>query len=100
MNDIKFGETFTFQTHMITVPRRECGNVQKVLCAKEDDGYVCVGDSGGPAVADRDRDGTWVQYGITQFGYGDCGDATDGNDAFVDVSAYVDEILVQIQNNS
>ena len=100
-NDIKFDETFTFQTYMITVSGRECGRAgtrQGVFCTMKDGGYTCAGDSGGPAVADRDRDGTWVQYGLTSFGNGDCGVST--HTGFTDVAAYVETILAVVAQNS
>ena len=111
----------------------ECGGRPKVLCGKYKTGRVCGGDSGGTAVADRDADGVWVQYGIMSYIKGPQGvsnciyhinarqsftpvfskqpipnrprceakpEEDADRDAFVDVSAYVDEILVQIQNNS
>ena len=45
---------------MVTVPLEgsPCGNRQGVVCARKDGGYTCGGDSGGPAVADQDGDGT------------------------------------------
>lgn len=38
-----------------------------MLCGKYKTGRVCGGDSGGTAVADRDADGVWVQYGIMSY---------------------------------
>ena len=39
-----------------------------MLCAKYETGRVCVGDSGGALVADRDNNGVWVLYGVVSFG--------------------------------
>ena len=90
----------------------ECGGRPNVICGKYKSGRVCGGDSGGTAVADRDGDGVWVQYGIMSYITGPSSSTGSSvrceakpeedrdRDGFVDVSAYADEILSQIQSNS
>ena len=69
--------------------------------SRKDGGYTCGGDSGGPAVADRDGDGTWVLYGLTSYGAGaegfECGKKT--HTGFTDVSAFTDIIMSLIEQN-
>ena len=85
---------------MVTVPLAgsPCGNRPGVVCARKDGGYTCGGDSGGPAVADQDGDGTWVQYGLVSFGNGGC--AVKDHTAFTDGSTFADTILTLIINTS
>ena len=85
---------------MVTVPLSgsPCGNRPGVVCARKDGGYTCGGDSGGPAVADQDGDGTWVQYGLVSFGNGGC--AVKDHTAFTDVSTFVNTIMIVIGNTS
>jgi len=49
-------------------------NPKLMICAGyKQGGYdTCEGDSGGPLVCSTSK-GTWVQYGITSFGRGECG---------------------------
>ena len=82
---------------MRTVPGNECGSGRGVVCARKDGGYTCGGDSGGPAVADRDTDGTWVLYGLTSFGIGGCGVKT--HTGFTDVALFADTILALVAAN-
>ena len=57
-------------------------------------GKICSGDSGGPAVADLDGDGRWVQYGIHSSGSSlTCG---RGIDRYEEVSQWTDTILEKI----
>ena len=61
------------QAVLTTVHFEECRGTPKVLCGKYKTGRVCGGDSGGSAVADRNGDGVWVQYGIMSYIYGPIG---------------------------
>ena len=70
-----------------------------VVCARKDGGYTCGGDSGGPAVADRDNDGVWVQYGLVSFGNNaNCG--LKDKTGFTDVSVWADELISVVSENS
>ena len=61
-------------------------------------GKICSGDSGGPAVADLDGDGRWVQYGIHSFGtIKQCG---AGRDGYEEVSQWTDTILEKITHQT
>ena len=84
---------------MVTVPLSgsPCGNRPGVVCARKDGGYTCGGDSGGPAVADQDGDGTWILYGLVSFGNGGC--AVKDHTAFTDAFAFADTILSLVQQN-
>ena len=63
------------------------------IYAKPISGKVCKGDSGGPAVADLDGDGRWVQYGIHSIASDPCGTGIDG---YEEVSQWTDTILEKI----
>ena len=86
---------------MVTVPQSDspCWNRpdKLVFCARKDGGYTCGGDSGGPAVADLDGDGTWILYGLVSFGNGRC--AVKDHTGFTDVFAFADTILSLVQQN-
>ena len=86
---------------MLTVPGDECHSVQGLVCARKDGGYTCGGDSGGPAVADRDNDGTWVLYGLTSFGTGAAGSGcgVKTHTGFTDVAVFADTILSIVAKN-
>ena len=49
---------------MVTVADCPGGNIPGEVCARRDGGHTCGGDDGGPAVADRDGDGTWDELYI------------------------------------
>ena len=86
---------------MVTVPQSDspCWNRpgKLVFCARKDGGYTCGGDSGGPAVADQDGDGTWILYGLVSFGNGGC--AVKDHTAFTDIFAFADTILSIVHQN-
>ena len=67
------------------------------ICARPITGKICGGDSGGPAVADLDGDGRWVQYGINSFAIGQCGLGIDG---YEEVSQWTDTILEKITHQT
>ena len=74
---------------------QDCENplTPTAICAIPITGKICGGDSGGPAVADLDRDGRWVQYGIHSFAGSPCG---SGRDGYEEVSQWTDTILEKI----
>ena len=65
------------------------------ICAISISGKGCKGNSGGPAVADLDGDGRWVQYGINSFAspVKPCGTGIDG---YEEVSQWTDTIMEKI----
>ena len=82
---------------MFTVPPTACFNKPNVVCARKDGGYTCGGDSGGPAVVDRNNDGIWVQYGLVSFGNGGCG--VKDHTGFTDVSVWADQLISIVSAN-
>jgi len=72
-------------------------NAELMLCAGYEEGGkdTCQGDSGGPLVCPT-ISGTWIQYGITSFGY-EC--ARRGNPGiYTRVTNYIDWIEQNIHN--
>ena len=82
-----------------------CGMVAENahVCTRFADGRICSGDFGGPLIADikeKDNDDhqRWVLYGVATFGQIPC-NSENGYDGFTDVSAYVNDIVTQVQAN-
>ena len=69
-----------------------------MVCARSPGADACYGDSGGPLIGDKDNDKRWVLYGVASSGTEPC-NSRIGYDWFVDVSAYVDDIVSQVTAN-
>ena len=102
-NNLIVDDPFTWPVGNVSVSG--CLGLSSVISAKETpdaDGEGCKGDSGGPVVADLDRDGVWVQYGLVSFGTGPegfilCGQATYS--CFTDVSQWTDKVISLVEEN-